>query len=117
MAARSRKKQNGSGVLPWIALLLLAVVVATFGWASFQGFAFDVRALDFAGAAPLGEASVEGLLGVLAALMAVNCECAPRIGTRVRASPTPDSVSARELRPRGVLALVDGRHAPLPQSR
>ena len=33
MAARSRKKQNGSGVLPWIALLLLAVVVATFVYA------------------------------------------------------------------------------------
>ena len=31
MAARSRKKQNG--VLPWIALLLLAVVVATFVYA------------------------------------------------------------------------------------
>jgi hypothetical protein len=30
-AARSRKKQNG--VLPWIALLLLAVVVATFVYA------------------------------------------------------------------------------------
>ena len=33
MAARSKKKQNGSGVLPWIALLLLAVVVATFVYA------------------------------------------------------------------------------------
>ena len=32
-AARSKKKQNGSGVLPWIALLLLAVVVATFVYA------------------------------------------------------------------------------------
>ena len=32
MAARSRKKQN-AGVLPWIALLLLAVVVATFVYA------------------------------------------------------------------------------------
>ena len=31
MAARSRKKQ--AGVLPWIALLLLAVVVATFVYA------------------------------------------------------------------------------------
>ena len=31
MAARSRKKQNG--VLPWIALLLLAVVVASFVYA------------------------------------------------------------------------------------
>jgi hypothetical protein len=33
MAARSKKKQSGSGVLPWIALLLLAVVVATFVYA------------------------------------------------------------------------------------
>ena len=49
-------------------VLYLAAVVATFGWASFQGFAFDVLALVFAAAAPLGEASVEGLLGVLAAL-------------------------------------------------
>ena len=32
-AARSKKRQNGSGVLPWIALLLLAVVVATFVYA------------------------------------------------------------------------------------
>ena len=32
-AAARRKKQNGSGVLPWIALLLLAVVVATFVYA------------------------------------------------------------------------------------
>ena len=50
-------------------VLHLAVVVATFGWASFQGSAaFDVLALVFAAAAPLGEASVEGLLGMLAAL-------------------------------------------------
>ena len=49
-------------------VLYLAAVVATFGWASFQGFAFDVLALVFAAAAPLGEASVEGLLGMLAAL-------------------------------------------------
>ena len=50
-------------------VLYLAAVVATFGWASFQGSAaFDVLALVFAAAAPLGEASVEGLLGVLAAL-------------------------------------------------
>ena len=50
-------------------VLHLAVVVATFGWASFQGSAaFDVLALVFAAAAPLGEASVEGLFGVLAAL-------------------------------------------------